>query len=434
MMKYLSYLRRRQRPLLLGLCGVVMFALWLGVWVRVLPVRPRASLPVPEHTLTFGVSDSGKRLVTLSPPEDWIGGPLKGSIRVRDTQTHNVVAEFLGIDDESTDIRSSPDARFVIVNQAGENGRVRVFDTEKTGELSIPLKPFIGVASRFSPNSRFYAHERYRQFPESNTLEVWDLAADRLKWESTGNKPEFSPDSRRIAIIQPDRERETRTVVVFDVETGSEVRRIFIGTDAQSRVVDLEKRPLLFSQDGNRLAVDATSVLDGAGPHVILVFDIRSGELLQRHDYEPNLAIHYQRFSRDGSLLIRGWRKSDFDVSDPGGAWFFSGQSSHFLMLPDLRPDEKKNWFERLMEKLVGKNEEENPTWTIFRLDNAQPLCRVSTPHLKFSDDEKVVAYVSASGDIQIWDLPPLPSLRFCLLYAALPALLFTGLLWWRFR
>jgi len=429
MSKLRRFSGRHVRKLLLLASGLVLFLLWLGLWLRVLPDRPRVSIPAPEHSEVVGVSNDGRWVVTRMrhpPPEPPPGYMVtqysspSGPIRVWDMEREAIAAEFLGPEDSCQMVVVSCDGRFVIVqlSRSGMN-QTRIFDAHTGRELKIsPLRGDF-YFTRFSPDGRFLAEPR----SDERVIDIWDLIEERKRLELVGDGPtvEFSGDSALLVVGHYNREAGQTLAVVKEVSGGKEVRRFLVEALTLSHVC--------FSPDNRRLALFTQDSLDWAGCSDVVIYDLTSGEQIERYGD----VVHFA-FLPSGAAFVRVWSEEEssspptsdgFEKTIPsrGGryvlkyAWGMSqsdGVKSNFLGKSGANESEYVELRTPDSGRLVLKLEGCSQCW--FRL----------------SDDESVAACIGPTGHIEVWDLPPRRPLFTLLALAALPASLFTAVIWWR--
>jgi len=213
MTRFRQHLGNHRRTLLLLAAGAVMFLLWLGLWLRVLPDRPRVSIPAPEHTDVFGVSNDGRWIVTRKdvPSEpfqpSWMktwSSRFEGGISVWDAERKAVIAEFPA-NQNIFHLAFSPDNRFLILDHGGEIGMPnRVFDTQLGRELNLPEMRLSGDRLCFSPDGRYLAGLRAEKHPTAGFATIlWDLSEKRQSLELVRHSGplSFSPDSSQLALV-----------------------------------------------------------------------------------------------------------------------------------------------------------------------------------------------------------------------------------------
>jgi WD40 repeat protein len=155
---------------------------------------------------------------------------------------------------------------------------------------------------------------------------------------------------------------------------------------------------LTFSSDGRTLAS-----ADSEG--YIRLWDIESGlPRLLGLSTNDDVEVKRMRFSPDGRILAV---EEDRNVA-------YSPRA--------------ESWPDWLKEAFTSR------TVTLWDTASGERLARLPADHLLlFTSDGRALVTYGCNGTLRWWDVPPPESLGYFLTLAAVPSLLFTLLLWWRF-
>jgi WD40 repeat protein len=438
MARLVTFLKRHARPLLLAAFAVGMFGLWFGVWLRVLPLQPRVTIHVPDETELVGVSNDGRWIVTcvrpkLRPLQSPDGIQLlitrhsstAGPVQVWDTNTESVVSQFLGPEDYCGDVQVSANGCFVAVADAS---RVRLFEALRGRELRmspLPLSSSMGVASEhygFSPDSRLFAL-LCRDDQGIPSVVVWDVEKEIKKQSFVGQASPFAFNSASSNLATASH-ADPSVVVVWDVQTGRELLRF------QARMAI---RELIFDLEGSRLAV-LTPPLSCAPPnpaHVTL-YDLDSRFECDRYE-----KVGLFMFMPNGAPLVRFAEEQDWfpfgETWKDVEGYSFPSPRGRYLVSQRWGSDEPVEWTERLASWLRGEPSPSSSYIRLHDLETGKVLWRLDgCSRFKLSSDENVAASRGPDDSLQLWDLPPRRPVFLLLALAAAPALLFTGVVWWR--
>jgi WD40 repeat protein len=475
---------RHARKLLLLASGAVLFLLWFGVWLRVLPLKPARTLILPPDQRCRDWSFTAARMV--STRQDMFGRNF-GPIQVWDLTTGELLRSFLDESRSVTDSHGqsppqlSPDGRTLACGHCTldfSEGHRSIFNIEEGTELlRIPGEH---NTLKFSPDGQYFAVQMTEKSDQDNytastkvyqsaTVQLLLSVSDTRYWE-TSDEFWFSPDSKLLACLREHGE----STAIYDLQAAKECALIpnakwplAFSPDARSVV--------LSSQDGNVLSIHDTrtgnrkQVLAGHLESVWGFVFREDGSAVTAFDYPPNVSSGAAMTwdTRTGSVLrtwqfnrvdpefsldrcILGSRREDgehFVNLSTGREWCVGKASGidmdygstdlegRFIFVEIGREDDPAtarwwNWLgNREAEDSSGPEKlrifDLSRNRAIATIDNGGPL--VFAP----SNDQFLII---VNGKVDVWDLPPRRSILFALVLAAGPALLFTGLLWWRLR
>jgi WD40 repeat protein len=210
MNRVLCYLRR-PRPLLVGLFGVAIFLTWFGVWVRVLPIKPRVVIRAQQQLTLLGFSQDGKVLYTESLPST---AEAKHEIRIWDTAIGAELKRYL------------PGEALHVERQDGSNhlnghaGSFEVIERKRNPRLF----EFVAATAPFR-HGALSSDGKTLAFTSWNphSVAAWDLETDM---ESHGTKrcwapyAAWSPDGKLLAY--PRGTWGKVEIVVAEARTGRE--------------------------------------------------------------------------------------------------------------------------------------------------------------------------------------------------------------------
>ena len=225
---------------------------------------------------------------TLSPDGKRIALPRRDEIRLYDTTTGEMVQRIHHKGIPGWSIAFAPDGKSIALNDLSDT--IFLYDTA-TGKLIRELKRPGDARMQvvFSPDGRFLVSMPQRPPAEKGEVSIWSVKDGKEvhRWThpfSLGMSAAFSPDGKRVAI------GDSRWgLVLWDVETGKEVRRLSPPGGAAQ---------IAFSPDGKVLA---TSSPAGA----IRLWDAATGKLFSAP--EPDVdSFPFLRFSSDGKRVFSG--------------------------------------------------------------------------------------------------------------------------------
>jgi WD40 repeat protein len=225
--------------------------------------------------------------VTFSPDGRLVlSADLEGAL-LWDTATGKLLRHFQGTARRAV---FSSDGRSVI--SATGDGKISILDTA-TGQQLRSLKADGSSPKAVSRDGRLLLSANWE------TLNLWDLASNRLLWTKEHMFPSedgaFSPDGRRVLT------GDKRTMTLRDVETG-QVIRTFEGHTSNVTLV-------AFSPDGR-------NVLSYGLENVLKLWDVTTGKLLQTIKGDQ-VYLKSVAFSPDGNAILLGSSRSftTYDVA-----------------------------------------------------------------------------------------------------------------------
>jgi WD40 repeat protein len=427
MRRLLSHVRRQHRRLLLGLCGVVMFALWFGVWVRVLGVKPRGVISPDGRFSLLGFSADGRSLITGH-------GSGPGSVsRWKELQFWDV--------ETGEELRSYRQGEFRPVS--GWSGGFVLIDSRKNPQLCALLDARDYVGRDYVSNDGRTVVLTLAEGPSRpiRQLSVWDVATDTQRFaldNPTHGWASLSADGRMLAYVRKAGEQDQLALV--DSVTGEDLQVL-----EKTRSIPGQ---IQFSSDGHWLAAGTGSQVE--------VWNLSTGMCALVFEVTDPLGAFC--FSSDGRFL------ATFHI---GGAeepvvkcWDTATWKLHCLVpAPTLTTQEMSGYFipntHRLLVccsqppkpeavqgvmRFLGQSQGQwssNQLLMLFDVETRSHFFPLTDGNLAFAPDGATIAIQTPSSgfqSIELFDLPPRRPLTLCLLLSALPTLLFTGLLWWRVR
>jgi WD40 repeat protein len=473
-----NLLKCQSRPVILAGCVAALCALWFGLWLRELPLRPRLEWSLPEleegEQKIFQVSDDSRILLTAQP----VIPPTDGvfPICVWDITTGRLVrvigqpggsfSDFSLSSDGSRcvyqanpreawllDARTgkgirrwerdyprlqfSPDGRTLVEPQAYAEGKqaLCLFDSDN-GELLGQFPPAgdclrLYANCAYSPDSRILAI--YAGGPEGNQVQVWDIATRRLILRVVDAHPPlvFSPDSASLAFVRSKLWGFAEgPIAIVDVHSGTEVATL-AGHDGITT-------ELFFHRNGTGIVA-----LDNPEPHrwwlrKVTTWNLGTSahSLRARPDDGQAHLLNWREHIR---THFRCWRSPEvFTFEDLlTGAWHSSAASGQEM---DISPDAKFiAYWESPSDGLTSPWASEStkktpvPRLVLMNVQTGSKVRLVEHPRdWMFTPDGTTLITQTDHGRIQIWDLPPRHPLLLLFILSAVPALLLTGPIWWR--
>jgi WD40 repeat protein len=245
-----------------------------------------------------GFSPDGKRIVSCSPWPD----PM---ILIWDVESGQLLHNMQNVGNNLYDVTFSADGRYVF--SCGEDdGSVRMWDAE-TGKEVKRFKGHRWIVSGLivSPDGRYLVTVG-REAPDIS-VRGWEVKTGKEVQQLKGltewaNGLAFLPDSKRILVQSAD-----KTLRLFDVVTGKEIRRYGEGNDKDGLPVSSQ----CVSPDGRRF-------LTGGPGLTMRLWDVETGKEL--HSFTGHTAritcadiLPDGKFALSGSLdtTMRLWRLPD---------------------------------------------------------------------------------------------------------------------------
>jgi len=276
-----------------ALLAALVFAAVFAAVYSATPLRPYATLQLPEMTHFLRFSPDGGTLLTVAdvPPAGWYG-KVKGPIRVWDVRTG---VERLALAPGRTlnpdMICISPDSRLCTAGWIGQE--LDLWDL-RTGEtVAVPEKETFAYNIQFSPDGRFLI---FQTVDADKDIAFWDVVAKqpryRIKADTFG--PLFATDGKSFVITN------------FDSSVLKDDHYPYIGfkrwrwDPSQGPVLDVDRpvacTALAFSPD---LRTYATA--DG---REIALWDTATGDKRFSTELEePDAYCQCLRFLRGGQML-----------------------------------------------------------------------------------------------------------------------------------
>jgi len=241
------------------------------------------------------------------------GGRNGDAIRLRDTQTGNLIRTLKGHSNDVYTIAFSPDGKTLA--SGGFDETIKLWDTQ-TGALLGTLKEQSQVYSvAFSPDGRLLVSGN-----SGGMINFWDPQTGILKRtiqrrkskRSPGNghsstvcSISFAPDGKILASGSGD-----NSIKLWDVRTGNLIKTI-IGTQKSPsgrRLDEIRIKCIAFSPDGKTLA-------SGGWDRTNALWDVQTGQLkavFEEHTGDVNSVA----FSPDGKTLATGSNDDSFKLWD----------------------------------------------------------------------------------------------------------------------
>jgi hypothetical protein len=473
MRRLLSHVRRHHRRLLLALFAAAMFLLWFGVWITVLPIRPFVVIRIDGVAEQIQLDAHGETLATVND---------RRVVQFWNTRRGVECAPRIDLPGRvEPGAFLSPDGnRFVC---RGER-EVYAFDVRSGRRLAAFPVDSVGVWIQFmlAPDGTTLAYstlEPIRDKPFSaidppwTRLKLADLETGRTCLAIQANVAcGFSHDGRFFAAahcMDSPLSKERDRIEVWETATGSWVRTLrgFEGTAVTA----------VFSPDASLLATDCCDLsAPNNTPRDVYIFQVTTGALLAEltccsvvgFTADGRILVTQSVPSKRGGALLRLWDTHSWTELRPIAATQDAGASGWAISSnkwgsPRLvvwesyqRPSPTpKNWGAELM----GGGRPPNPERLLVRVIDPRTAAeehrfdipagytvdhQVSGRESRFyitpsmllaccvSEDGRTLAVRQTEpAEIHLFRIPPRP-IGLYLLFSALPALVFTGVLWWR--
>jgi len=339
----------------------------------------RANTSQSSAIFHLAITPDGRRVVTTA---------LDGTVRLWDLQDGQVLRRYATPNALLFEVALSPDGRTMLVGST--DGSATLLDVESGKEIwrVEDDQPILAVA--FSPDGRQAltgAGYRLAQKVESGHIILWDVETGEEIRRFEGHPyaifdVDFSPDGRLVASAG-----NGAIAILWDVETGQEIRRF---EDYWENYIypDNSYWGAEFSPDGRQLFAAHSS-----GP--VIGWDVESGQQIQQ------LEGHTQGgkivFSEDGQRLVVGSPDAQAILWDvPTGSILhrFEDHASGVGKV-DFSPDETL---------LLGGSED--GTSSLWRAETGEQIRRygggfVFSPNFSLDGRQAVVGY--RDGAVELW-------------------------------
>jgi RNA polymerase sigma factor (sigma-70 family) len=240
------------------------------VWIRDLKKdTPGREIEVPGVDLFCAAfSPVGATLAT---------GGFAGRVQLWDIATGDCLATIKLGNSAVHSLAFAPDGKVLAICEQRKG--IRLWNLAQ-GEETFVANPLSSMSAPvFSADGRLMAVSSL-----DGEVDLWDRATGQRKFTTHGAAGAFAPDSRSLAITEPD----GGTLKVIDMETGSELWKIRSGWS--------EGRGIAFSPDGKTIITHQGGVLH--------FFESSSGRerlgSLEAHD----AGVHIVRYTPDGRVVL----------------------------------------------------------------------------------------------------------------------------------
>jgi WD40 repeat protein len=500
MITFRRFTGRHARKLLLLASGMVLFLLWFGLWLRVLPLKPRLEWKLPDETHVRQLSENGRVVVTaklFSSTSDGVS-----PIRVWDTATGRLMCELIEPGHEFFHLTLSPDGQRLACNYADPAADTWVtccFDLETGRE--VLKQPSRLTLFTFSPDSRYLVYSAkgekeeevlhlvdarkgvvLRTFPHTgqndmypdhrfshdcrllaiyshaDRVHIWDIAGGQVLREFPSAYPpiEFSMDDSMVAFaggvekvrasyrgLESEWAYPREPVTVFELTSGKRIAELVGHKEHISHFV--------FRRDNSAL----TALHIDSGPDCVrtaTTWALNSGKVISHHDHQDHDAqVALTGQSRIGVRYLWIFAPETVRIED---LWAGQqtleigeaeiGEADPYLVMPDssgryiVYPSEGKHEENALLRWLRPANapeDDEEAKLILVDLKSRSKIAFFENARFGFfTADSQTLLVETLDGHLQAWDLPPHRPILLLLALAAGPAILFTGVLWWRLR
>jgi hypothetical protein len=426
--------RPRDRWLILSAFALVMFLVWLGVWLRFLPPRPRATVYIGCQGDVEAMSEDGSKVVISrcnshgERPELLLWEPASNSDPrpLQGTGSGDVI--HLNVDKEIAVVREpmEPKGDTVTVLNMLSGQKLGSVKWSKSGGFSS-----WGV----SPDSRWLAIGC--QVENETSVSVFNLESMDLRLFLRGqswNPVVFSPDGNWLATHDGNSE-----ITIWGLATDQPITKLNYPGAVES---------LVFARNGTALV--ATGATGWTSYPRVRTRTGKVWEIPSGHERDPATAAEVGIVSPDGRRTIT--------VDDGGGSVYARVQEVNTLWDSGLQEvgstegadsHEALSWVAHGRLVAVRANFEDPSSSWLRELIPSEPNSNGSLKLLDperfrfvasiplegnpyFSGDGSVMAARYAYDRVAVYDLPPPRPYLLLMTFAGLPTLLFTLLLYWR--
>jgi WD40 repeat protein len=429
------------------LAGAVWVAACAGLW-WVLPVAPRAVIPVDEGVREFNFSPDGKCLVThgFQRTENAYQSFVPSCFNIWDCNTGEHVAGPIEVSGALLGI--SPDRRWWCLQDKGANGKhIQLFDVvNRRFEILDAIEHLNEwIRESFTSDSRLLLTEEIANDHEA--LVIWDLHQHRIigRLPDARLPAELSPDGRLLAVTasQADDEPVIRILDRASLQplktlsgrVGDKFRTIAFTSDSEHLIATFGERTR--RADGglgdvsNESGLRCWQISSGAERFKIqnlldrFAFARSTQSILTRHYDDPSHRIDSRDFATGGirQIALPGTVTLSFGnecLSPDGGSLVLQNSSEPPEILQRLlRSLGLSSWLE--------SDDTRHDYCSIFDTNYGHLLGQFAGWNACWSPDGKVIGAFSGTGypaeGIALWDIPPRKSLTWFTAGAAVFAL-----------
>jgi hypothetical protein len=429
------FIHRHARLLLLGAFAVTMFAIWFGLLVRVLPLRPRAVCNLGQPPMREGFPGypsfhgfSGDNRVLLSAwrfQEINAADTDVGPVQVWDARTGKELASLaLGPESRLAGFRISRTGHRIVVGAWEKDAcSLRILDVVKgqqTRRIAADTMWQSWDASQDGGLLAFMQAEGRVTF-----VTAWDLEHDEqiMALEDHCGPVACSPDGRMLACVSLV-DRTAPKITIWDIGTRKEV------CSWPYDETPYDQAPFFYFHDNRsfRFALDSAHLLVSTPPgqdgsQAVSTHDVLTGTLVNNS---------VQRLPEDEGPTGAG----TIAVMRPASRWKLETKYEADPITPG-----SSRWLARLMANSHMEGNWGTADLLIRESESGKVISTIPTTPVSGAivspDQETLVVIHGMHTDyrvIQIWDLPPRRPMLLFLALAALPTLLFTAVVWWRIR
>ncbi len=252
-----------------------------------------------RSTWNMATPDGGTALIATTIMDEAGNYTADSRLLIIDLETGTILSEsaleqFVGNNYiESIDINSTGDQAFALITELSD-------DIATTGVFfSLPAAEVI-------------------------TTVTFDIDVDHAK---------YSPDGSQVAVYIDNQSQKYFTLL--DTVTGESIRQL--GSRTNGHVGYVNWGSLTFTPDGKRL-------VSGDGRGVVMVWDVETGELIQRLAGHDERAIYAVKVSPDGNTAVSAGGSSlrFWDISEDTAARVFEGHDAEINYAIAISPDGEK--------------------------------------------------------------------------------------------